>query len=100
MIRAKNLQNAKKEIEAFKRKVKQAQKDIFRAYELAKPSPTEGESRALEQKEKRFRTMKKKLSEMEESLKVLQEGKEPVKVAAWKFRRPSTETSLIAFCEA
>jgi hypothetical protein len=44
--------------------------------------------------------MKKRLTEMENNLQALQEGKEPLKIQAWKIRGPSTESRLLMFCEA
>lgn len=99
-IRSKDLQKVKQEIASFRRKLKIAQNDLIRAYEIAKPSPAESDTRTLELKEKRFRIMKRRLAEMEANLRALQEGQNPVKVEAWKVRRPSTESKLMMFCEA
>lgn len=100
-IRSKDIQKAKQEIAAFKRKLKIAQNDLIRAFEISKPSPTESDSYVLEQKEKRYQCMKKRLAEMEASLRALQEGSfEPAKVKPWKASRPSTESRLFAFVEA
>ena len=91
----------KKEIEDFRRKLKQAQKDMYRAWEIARAAPlTRSVHSSLEQKQRHFRSMKKRLAEMEENLKVLQEGNEIVRVEPWKVSRPANESKLIMFCEA
>ncbi|MFA7171034.1 MAG: hypothetical protein WC180_03505 [Candidatus Paceibacterota bacterium] len=100
MQKSNSINKAKQEITAFKRKLKIVQNDLIRAFEIAKPSPTESESYVLEQKEKRYQCMKKRLAEMERNLKVLQGEREPERIKPWTVRRPANESFLLAFVEA
>lgn len=100
MQKSNSINKAKQEIAAFKRKLKIVQNDLIRAFEIAKPSPTEREAYVLEQKEKRYQCMKKRLAEMESNLKVLQGEREPERIKPWTVRRPTNESFLLAFVEA
>lgn len=100
MLRNKEIQNVKKEIENFNRKLKIAQNDLIKTYEFAKPSPTQTELETIDRKEKRYRVMRKQLREMEEKLRALQEGKEPERIKPWTIKRPSNESFLLYFVEA
>ena len=97
MIRNETIQKAKKEIASFRKQLKTVEKDIIKTGELVlngKYSPE-----AADRKERHFRAMKRKLSEMQNNLKALQEGQEPEKTQGRNLRRPANESRLTFFCE-
>lgn len=95
MIRKDTIQRVKQEINDIKRSLKIAQNDIIRACQLSKDS----RPGVLEMKEKRYRTMRRKLSELQESLNSMLEGQEPEKIQGRNLRRPANESRLTRFCE-
>lgn len=97
MLRKDSIQRVKQEINDIKRSLATAQNDLIQSCELARSGKYH--PGVLEQKEKRFRTMRRKLSELQESLNSMLEGQEPVKVETRRIRRPSTEARLTMFCE-
>lgn len=97
MIRKENVQKVKQEINDIRRALRTTQKDITLACELVKLGKFNPDT--LVKKEKRFRTMRRKLSELQEILNSMLEGQEPVKVETRRIRRPSTESRLTCFCE-
>jgi len=97
VIRNETIQKAKKEIASFRKQLKTVEKDIIKTGELVlngKYSPE-----AADRKERHFRAMKRKLSEMQNNLKALQEGQEPEKTQGRNLRRPANESRLTFFCE-
>ena len=101
MIRSKDIQTAKKEIASFRRKVKTTQADIIRTWEITRSAPiTENEYLTLEQKEKRFRLLKRKLADMEQHIQAMQEGQEPERVKVRTVSRPGNESFILAFVGA
>ena len=102
MVRGKDVRKFSNDVNRLKRQLKIAQNRLFRSWDIARTSTFDMSSlEILEQKERHFRSMKRRLTGMEESLRALQEGTtEPVKVKPWKIPRPSTESRLFAFVEA
>ena len=102
MVRGKEIRKFSNDVSRLKRQLKIAQNRLFRSWDLARTTSFDINTFAiLEQKERHFRSMKRRLAGMEASLQALQEGDpEPVKVKAWKVPRPSTESRLFAFVEA
>jgi len=98
MIRRDNTHKVKQEINEIRRTIRTTQAEITRACELVKLGKFNPEF--LEKREKRFRTLRRKLSELQEDLNALQEGQEPVRIHERELRRPSAEARLIMFCEA
>lgn len=97
-MRKDNIQRLKQEITNIKRSIKTAEKDIILACEIAS-SPDKRVPGVLTLKEKHFRSLRRKLTQMQADLTALQEGTyQPIRVEAWKVRRH--EVSLITFCEA
>ncbi|MDM7919655.1 MAG: hypothetical protein QUS12_10870 [Methanosarcina sp.] len=91
----------KQEITNIRRQLKTIQKDLMKAWDITRTAPiTDSEYAILEQKEKRFRSLKRRLESMQENLNHMLEGPEPVRVQDRKIRRPSNESRLSAFCEA
>lgn len=102
MARSKDLQKVRKDVESFRRKLKIAQNRLYRSWDIARTAPLDDNTyEILEQKERHFRAMKRRLTDMEENLRALRDGKiEPVKVKPWMVERPTTESHLMYFCEA
>lgn len=102
MARARDVRKVRNDVNRLRRQLKIAQKRLFRSWDLARTTTFDINTFAiLEQKEKHFRSMKRRLAGMEDSLQALAEGiSEPVKVKPWKVSRPSTESRLFAFVEA
>lgn len=102
MTQARNASKEKTKVQKFRKQLKIAQNRLFRSWDIARTAPLDDNIHAiLERKETHFRSMKKRLAGMEESLRALQEGiPEPVKVKPWKIERPTTESRLINYCEA
>jgi hypothetical protein len=98
MIREKDIQKAKKEIDTFKRRKKTLEKDLIQILETCQTCP-DLPRETLERKEMYFWSLKKRLLEMEENLKVLNGEREPEKIKPWKVRRPSDELNLMIFCK-
>jgi len=102
MVRGKDVRKIRTDVNRLKRQLKIAQNRLFRSWDIARTTTFDINTFAiLEQKERHFRSMKRRLTGMEDSLKALQEGStEPIRVKPWKITRPSTESRLINFCEA
>lgn len=102
MSRSRDVKRVRNDVESLRRQLKIAQNRLFRSWDVARTTALDINAFAiLEQKERHFRAMKRRLAGMEERLRTLQEGIfEPVKVKPWKASRPSTESRLIYFCEA
>ncbi len=102
MVRGKDVKKFRNDVNRLKRQLKIAQNRLFRSWDIARTTTFDINTFAiLEQKERHFRSMKRRLAGMEDSLRALQEGTtEPVKVKPWKIERPSTESRLFAFVEA
>ncbi len=102
MTQARNASKEKTKVQKFRKQLKIAQNRLFRSWDIARTAPLDDNIHAiLERKETHFRSMKKRLAGMEESLRALQEGSyEPVRVKPWANERPTTESRLIDFCEA
>ena len=102
MSRTRDVRKIRTDVNSFKRQLKIAQNRLFRSWDIARTTTFDINTFAiLEQKERHFRAMKRRLTGMEESLRALQEGSpETVKVKPWKIERPSTESRLFAFVEA
>lgn len=102
MSRTRDVRKVKTDVNRLKRQLKIAQNRLFLSWDIARTTALDINTVAiLEQKEKHFRAMKRRLAGMEANLKALQEGStEPVKVKPWKIERPSTEARLFAFVEA
>lgn len=101
MCRARDVRKFRTDVNRFKRQLKIAQNRLFRSWDIARTTTFDMNTFAiLEQKERHFRAMKRRLTGMEESLRALQEGSpETAKVKPWKITRPSTESRLFAFVE-
>lgn len=102
MVRGKDVKKFKTDVNRLKRQLKIAQNRLFRSWDIARTTTFDMNTVSiLEQKERHFRSMKRRLAGMEASLQALQEGNtEPVRVKPWKIQRPATESRLINFCEA
>lgn len=102
MARSKDLQKVRKDVEKLRRKLKIAQSRLYRSWDIARTAPLDDNVHAvLERKERHFRAMKRRLTDMEENLRALREGKiERVKMKPWMVERPTTESHLMYFCEA
>jgi len=102
MVRGKDVRKIQTDVNRLKRQLKTAQKRLFRSWDIARTTTFDVNTFAiLEQKERHFRAMKRRLAGMQASLQALQEGTtEPVKVKPWKIERPSTESRLFSFVEA
>lgn len=98
MMRRNNIQKLKHEIDTLRRHIKTTEKDILKACEIARVYP-ESSPEALERQEKHFRTLRRKLSQLQESLNSMLEGQEPDQIHVRKLRRPSNESRLSMFCE-
>lgn len=96
MIREKDIKKAKKEIDTFKRRKKTLEKDLIQILETCHTCP-DLTLETLERKEMYFWSIKKRLLEMEENLKVLKGEREPEKIKPCKVRRPSNELTLMVF---
>ncbi|MDD2286988.1 MAG: hypothetical protein PHQ11_16500 [Paludibacter sp.] len=101
MVRGKDVKKFRNDVNRLKRQLKIAQNRLFRSWDIARTTTFDINTFAiLEQKERHFRAMKRRLTGMEESLRALQEGSpETAKVKPWKITRPSTESRLFAFVE-
>lgn len=95
MMKRESILRVKQEINDIRRSLKIAQNDIIRACQFSKDS----RPGVLEMKERRYRTMRRKLSELQEGLNSMLEGQEPEQVHTRKLRRPSNESRLSMFCE-
>lgn len=102
MVRGKDVRKVRTDVNRFKRQLKIAQNRLFRSWDIARTTTFDVNTFAiLEQKERHFRSMKRRLTGMEESLRALQEGTtETVRIKPWKIERPYTESRLFAFVEA
>lgn len=100
MMRGKDVRKFRTDVDHFRKQLKVVEKDLIQTFETWKAYP-ESSFEVLRKKEKRYRSQKKKLAEMQTGLQALQDGSlEPVRVKPWKITRPSTESRLINFCEA
>lgn len=101
MSRTRDVKKFSNDVNRLKRQLKIAQNRLFRSWDIARTTTLDINTVSiLEQKERHFRSMKRRLSGMEESLRALQDGSiEPVRVKPWKLERPSTESRLFAFVE-
>lgn len=92
----------KQEITSIKRRLKLIQKDLKRSWDVALCGGiTDTEMQVLEQKERRYRTCRRKLEELQSTLRALQSGTfEPVRVKPWTVSRPANETFIIPPVEA
>lgn len=102
MCRSRNIRNVRNDVDRFKRQLKIAQNRLFRSWDIARTTTFDVNTFAiLEQKERHFRAMKRRLADMEASLQAMQDGSlEPVKEKPWKVPRPSTESRLFSFVGA
>lgn len=102
MSRSSDIRKVRNDVESLRRQLKIAQNRLFRSWDIARTTTLDINTFAiLEKKERHFRSMKRRLSGMQERLRSLQEGnQEPEKPRAWQIRRPSTESTLIMFCGA
>ena len=102
MVRSGNTIQEKTEVQKFRKQLKIAQNRLFRSWDIARTAPIDDDTHMiLERKERHFRAMKKRLADMEETLRARQEGRyEPIRVKPWETERPTTESRLIDFCEA
>lgn len=100
MIRKDTIQRVKQEISDIKRQLKTVQNDLVRAWNIAKTAPiNESEYYVLEEKEKRFRSLKRRYETMQNNLNRMLEGQEPEKIQGRNLRRPANESRLTFFCE-
>lgn len=100
MIRNDTIQRAKQELNSIRRQLKTMQNDLQRAWDIARSAPiTDSEFHVLEQKEKRFRSLKRRLEAMQDDLYSMLEGQEPEKIQGRNLRRPANESRLTFFCE-
>lgn len=102
MVRGKDVRKVRTDVNRLKRQLKIAQNRLFRSWDIARTTTLDINTVSiLEQKERHFRSMKRRLAGMQESLRALQDGTvEPVRIKPWKITRPSTESRLFAFVEA
>lgn len=102
MSRSRDIRKVRNDVESLRRQIKIAQNRLFRSWNVAWATTLDLNVFAImEQKERHFRSMKKRLAGMEERLRALREGnQEPIRVKPWKVSRPSAESRLIYFCEA
>lgn len=99
MVRGKDVRKFSNDVNRLKRQLKIAQNRLFRSWDIARTSTFDINTVAiLEQKERHFRAMKRRLAGMEASLQAMQDGSlETVKEKPWKVPRPSTESRLFSF---
>lgn len=102
MSRTRDVRKIRTDVNSFKRQLKIAQNRLFRSWDIARTTSFDINTFAiLEQKERHFRAMKRRLADMEANLQAMQDGSlEPVKEKPWKVPRPSTESRLFSFVGA